>query len=42
MSYKVSLDTVGRARYEKKLELVGLITCLYVLVLEAWIGDLTL
>lgn len=42
MSYKESLDAVARARYEKKLELVGLRTCPYELGLEAWMDDVTL
>ena len=42
MSYQESLDTVARAKYEKKLELVGLRTCPYELDPVAWIDDVTL
>ena len=42
MSYKESLDTVARAKYKKKLELVGLRTCTYELDPVAWINNVTL
>ena len=42
MSYKESLDAVAKARYEKKMELVGLGSCPYDLVPEAWTDDVTL
>ena len=42
MSYKESLDSVARLRYEKKLDLIGLGTCPYELGPESWTNDVTL
>ena len=42
MSYKESLDSVARSRYEKKLDLIGLGTCPYELGPELWTDDVTL
>ena len=42
MSYKESLDSVARSRYEKKLDLIGVGTCPYELGPESWTDDVTL
>ena len=42
MSYKKFLDAVARARYKKKLELVGLRTCPYEINALAEIDEITL
>ena len=38
---KDSLDAEAKVRYEKKLQLIDLATCLYKLSSKAWIDDVT-